>query len=245
MDLYENLKNNIQRLRKERNITQDILAVALEISVQAVSKWETGASLPDIMQLPRIARFFGVTIDYLFYSEGKEQAIVNGALPDDDILRIVQFRGNKMLGIDQWERDIPINIRFPSDVTNNKTKTEFKLEIWGNADINGDIAGYVECGGDVNCSDVGSYVECGGDVNCGDVGSYVECGGCIECGDVGNYVECDGGVNCGNVNGKVECNGDLTCNNIGYQVDCQGNIHCKEIHGSVNCEGNITYDTVK
>ena len=45
MDLNENIKNNIQRLRKDRNITQEVLADALEISVQAVSKWETGGSL--------------------------------------------------------------------------------------------------------------------------------------------------------------------------------------------------------
>lgn len=105
MELNDNIRNNIQRLRKERNVTQDILAAALDISVQAVSKWETGTSLPDIMQLPRIARFFGVTIDYLFYKESDELFWVNNELPDDDILRVVQFRGNKVLGKDLWEKD--------------------------------------------------------------------------------------------------------------------------------------------
>lgn len=52
------------RLRDKR--TQTDLANALDISPQAVSRWEIGASFPDITLLPAIARYFGVSIDALF-----------------------------------------------------------------------------------------------------------------------------------------------------------------------------------
>ena len=57
---------NIKRLREEQNITQQLLAEKLSISFQAVSKWETGITLPDVTLLPAIAETFGVTINDLF-----------------------------------------------------------------------------------------------------------------------------------------------------------------------------------
>ena len=64
MDL--NLGSVIKRLRIEHSITQEELAEYLGISFQAVSKWETGTTLPDITLLPKLAAFFGVKIDELF-----------------------------------------------------------------------------------------------------------------------------------------------------------------------------------
>lgn len=56
----------IKALRLEKEGKQEELAEYLGVSVQAVSKWETGASVPDISLLPNLAIFFGVTIDELF-----------------------------------------------------------------------------------------------------------------------------------------------------------------------------------
>ena len=64
-----NLAKNIADLRKKKGITQDELALALNISPQAVSKWETNTSLPDIQTIPMIADYFKVSIDYLFYGK--------------------------------------------------------------------------------------------------------------------------------------------------------------------------------
>ncbi|EJO5347626.1 helix-turn-helix domain-containing protein [Clostridium botulinum] len=55
----------IYRLRKEKGITQEQLANFIGVSPAAVSKWESGASYPDITLLPVIATFFNVTIDIL------------------------------------------------------------------------------------------------------------------------------------------------------------------------------------
>jgi len=55
----------IRTLRKEKKITQEDLAEYLHISSQAVSKWETGASSPDIDMLPKLAIYFGTSLDNL------------------------------------------------------------------------------------------------------------------------------------------------------------------------------------
>ena len=62
-----NIAKNIIALRKNKGITQEQLAEALNISAQAVSKWETGACQPDTLTLPLIAEYFNVSIDYLYY----------------------------------------------------------------------------------------------------------------------------------------------------------------------------------
>lgn len=63
MDLK--LSEKIKRLRVDKDVTQEELASHLNISAQAVSKWERGEGYPDITLLPRIALFFGVTTDEL------------------------------------------------------------------------------------------------------------------------------------------------------------------------------------
>lgn len=55
----------ISKLRKEKDLTQVELADKLNISHQAVSKWERGESLPDIMTIPIIANELEVSIDLL------------------------------------------------------------------------------------------------------------------------------------------------------------------------------------
>jgi len=64
MDLK--LGHAIKRLRTERGVTQEQLGEAMGVSYQAVSKWETGATLPDVALLPELAVYFGVDIDALF-----------------------------------------------------------------------------------------------------------------------------------------------------------------------------------
>ena len=64
---------NIKTFRQEKHIKQETLADSLGVSAQAVSKWETGASDPDIALLPKLAVYFGVSIDELFEVPKAEQ----------------------------------------------------------------------------------------------------------------------------------------------------------------------------
>lgn len=61
-----NFAKKCKELRMKKAATQEQMATALNISSQAVSKWENGATLPDIELLPEISVYFGVTIDELF-----------------------------------------------------------------------------------------------------------------------------------------------------------------------------------
>lgn len=60
-----NIGQTIARLRKEKNMTQSEVAEKLNVSYQAVSKWERDESLPDITLLPAIADLFEISIDQL------------------------------------------------------------------------------------------------------------------------------------------------------------------------------------
>lgn len=56
---------NIKRLRRERDLTQEEVAAHLGISFQSVSKWERGEGYPDITMLPALASYFRVSVDDL------------------------------------------------------------------------------------------------------------------------------------------------------------------------------------
>ena len=74
--MYENMGQTIAKLRRDRNLTQEKLAEQLSVSAQAVSKWENAACYPDIDMLPRLAHFFGVSIDTLFgYTDTRARQI--------------------------------------------------------------------------------------------------------------------------------------------------------------------------
>lgn len=68
-----NMGSAIKKLRMESKITQEEVAQHLGISFQAVSKWETGTTMPDISLLPEIAAFFGVRIDDLFSVDHEDE----------------------------------------------------------------------------------------------------------------------------------------------------------------------------
>ena len=66
----------IKELRKRDGRKQEDLATALGVTNQAVSRWETEGSYPDMEMIPAIANYFGVTIDVLFcYENDREQKI--------------------------------------------------------------------------------------------------------------------------------------------------------------------------
>lgn len=71
-----NLGTKIRELRRRDGRTQDSLADALGITAQAVSRWESGGSYPDMEMIPAIANYFHISIDELFgYHDEREEKI--------------------------------------------------------------------------------------------------------------------------------------------------------------------------
>lgn len=67
------LNEKIAALRNERKLSQTELAEKLDVSRQSISKWETGASVPELDKLVALSRLFGVTLDELVKDKGVEQ----------------------------------------------------------------------------------------------------------------------------------------------------------------------------
>jgi len=68
------LGEKIQRLRKQRSISQEQLAEQMNITRQAVSKWELGESIPDVENIVRLSTILEVSTDYLLLdSMGNQQ----------------------------------------------------------------------------------------------------------------------------------------------------------------------------
>lgn len=73
-DLKQAIANNIVKLRKEKKLTQAEFASKINYSDKAISKWERGESVPDIIVLKQISDFFGITVDYLLNEHTEREA---------------------------------------------------------------------------------------------------------------------------------------------------------------------------
>jgi len=67
------MKNCLEELRKQHNITQEEFASALKVSRQTVSSLENGRYNPSIILAIKIARFFSMTVEEIFFYEDNEQ----------------------------------------------------------------------------------------------------------------------------------------------------------------------------
>ena len=79
-------KDNLRKLRKENNLSQEKLAEKLNISRQAISKWESGKAYPDIDNLILLRDIFNVSLDELVVNEriDKEEIISEENYIDSD-----------------------------------------------------------------------------------------------------------------------------------------------------------------
>ena len=77
------MKDIIRDLRKQKGITQEQLATALNVSQSTITSWENGKRRPDISLLPSIAAYFGVSINDIYGDEGKYENSI-----DDDVDRL-------------------------------------------------------------------------------------------------------------------------------------------------------------
>lgn len=88
----ETLGRRIARLRLAKTATQERLAKELNVSPQAVSKWENDINYPDISLLPDLARFLGVSVDELLSgaSASTQESATKVAIESDEPTEIVE-----------------------------------------------------------------------------------------------------------------------------------------------------------
>jgi len=73
----------VQKLRREKDLTQEQVAAALGVTSAAVSKWETGAAIPDVSMLCPLARLLGSTVDALLdFRPALEEGEIDALLED-------------------------------------------------------------------------------------------------------------------------------------------------------------------
>ncbi|MBQ2825853.1 MAG: helix-turn-helix transcriptional regulator [Clostridia bacterium] len=197
-----NIGNNIKRLRQQKNLTQDQVAEKLGVSYQAISKWETNANTPDISMLPEIANLFGVSIDMLFSDNIMDCSDIHSFMKDDDVIRVVQMRGTKILRVSSaFSPDFPpIEIAFPHDC-NDRTQY-FKVEVYGHVISDSSINGDVVCHQTVKSSTINGDVKCEGNIDVNELNAQtVVCNNITECYKLqAKTIECKGNVASANLN---------------------------------------------
>ena len=234
--MNETMGQIILRLRRENGLTQEQLANALGISYQAVSKWETGNSCPDIAALPLLADLFGVSIDTLFgretgtgsepcTAEPREPVPVPRAelpWPDDDAFYAVLYHGHELIGSRPQEKralKAQQSFRFQYEGPAQDLHSAFDVELTGT------VCGSVQAGGDVSCDAVYGNVDAGGDVTCDEVSGDVTAGGSVTCDEVSGDVRAGGDVTCDNVDGDVTAGGDVSCDEIAGSAFAGESVH--------------------
>lgn len=66
------LAEKIMKLRKQQGWSQEDLAIRLNVSRQSVSKWESGASIPDLNKILQLSELFSVSTDFLLKEEQED-----------------------------------------------------------------------------------------------------------------------------------------------------------------------------
>lgn len=239
--MIKGLGQRIRELRRGANLSQEQLAEKFGVTVQAVSKWECSQSYPDIELLLDIAGTFGVTVDYLLNGARDTISAQSTApdFPDDNVLRVVQYKGSRLLRRDEYDPDVKI----PLCMTDEDTSVT--VEIWGSADIDGNINGSLSAGTVVTCENVGGGVTAGQAVTCENVGGGINAGQSVTCCKVNGGVNAGQEITCDNVGGTVNAGQSVTCGDIGGDVKAGADITCEDIEGNVYCKGNITCEDIE
>ena len=199
-----NFAEIIVRSRKALGLTQEGLAQKLGVTNQAVSKWESGQSCPDLALLPRIADLFGITIDELF---GREPKAVSFPAqppfpwPDDGVLRVLLYAGHtRVYGPVEGADEIHFCYEGPA------LNIESAVSVYCD-----DVMGNVTAGGSVNCDDVYGSVSAQGSVNCDDVKGDIRAGGNVACDCAEGDVHAGGNVQVDEASGDIHAGGSVYC----------------------------------
>jgi len=84
----------LKTLRKEKNITQEVLAETLNVSSRTVSRWETGSNMPDISLLVELSEFYQVSIPEIINGERKSEKMNQET--KDTAIKMAEYSKNEL-----------------------------------------------------------------------------------------------------------------------------------------------------
>ena len=258
------LRENLIFLRRKHHMTQEQLAGKLGLTFQAVSKWETGVSCPDIALLPQLAEIFGVTVDQFFHPlandvEEMEKLSTPSAAPpefgpenspepssdtapedsspqSEDSLH---SKGRK--SISEWVRSV-MGGAAPQDLSDFVASTiDFTLSSSDQEDEDATVEdrkfsdGRIE---DVPWEDDGVYRAVlfrGRSL----VAMPEENGKLISADDLDNSLLSAFRVECGDISGSVTASGDVSCGDVGGALAAGRDISCGDAGGNLSAGRSI------
>lgn len=224
---YDILCDSISSLRKQKEMTQEQVAGQLGISPQAISKWESKRSCPDIGLLPQIARMFDTTIDGLFgiQTESVQPQIESLApigivenlpWPDDGALHVVVYQGHRLIQRFSGNERRNMLFRYDGAAINVNCAVDLVCEK--------DVAGKADTGKDITV--MGSILQGGADA-----GKDIIVHGDVVQGNVDAGKDCEIG---GNVGGNVSAGKDVTVSgSVGQDVFAGVMVKAKSVSGRI------------
>ena len=253
------LGKKIAYYRRNKNITQDALAKQLGISNQAVSKWETEQSCPDVELLPKLADIFEISLDELFEREfvvkeevekpldAREAGVMvnermeGRALPGSrpEVLNTPVLYTNAS-GL-PWEDDETLHVALYIGhklIRGEELKKRFgKIGKDVTFHYNGPALN-VESSFSVVCDNVQGNVTAESYVECDTVGQWVTAGSYVECDNVGQWVTAGSYVECEDVGVQVTAGSYVECGDIGGNVTAGSYVECGDVEGNVSAGGH-------
>ena len=251
------LGKRIGRYRKKLGLTQEALARKLDVTNQAVSKWESDQCCPDVTLLPRLADVFGITMDELFGRTAPVQLmVVPQPEPEPDPEPV--FEAEPV-----FEREEPCHEEYRSQ----NWKDTFWGRLFGKTirdfeHVMRDFGSWSGSGRERKLPDdiqlpweddetlrvalfVGKRLVEGHPArnriefcyNGPAMNVYSECS--VTCNAVGGNVWAGDDVSCDTVNGSVSAGGDVDGGNINGSVDANGDVDCETVYGDVKAAGDL------
>ena len=95
------LADKIAKLRKKNGWSQEELAEKMNVSRQAVSKWESAQTIPDLGKILQLGNLFGVTTDYLLKDEIEDEEFIGDAL-DTAVKKVSLAEANSFIAHRKW-----------------------------------------------------------------------------------------------------------------------------------------------
>lgn len=222
----DTIRQNMIHWRKKVGLTQNELADRLHVSRQAVSQWERGETLPDILTLPAIAAVFAVSVDTLLGVKEEPTETIPIEEENADYAVTITKNGEVLQEIPLWlQKKVSVSLQGDCHTFSTTCTTEIQGNVGGNVIIpeSNEKGSLVYIGGNVHGDvtvqdtvtvqgDVLGSIHCGEAYVHGDVFDNVSCHLLKVIGCISGHVTCDDCSVEGNVEGSVFAGGHFIQN---------------------------------